>query len=267
MQGVFTYVNAKPAPRAHPESMQTRLEPGTAEPRGFNVPPEPASTAPLELTPATIRLWQAFIPLSMERRRWALTTGRVETARAGDAYQGRHEVAVVVTGCLVVEGPGGIAGDILGPGAIVATGTPRPINGLWLTDGELFRAPPEDWQEKAGHEGLLHLLTGADERRAALERRLHCASTHRATSRVADALMALQEAGQCAKIRMSQQHLGQMLGLRRTTVNSSCRELEEAAVTHTRRGSIHIVDPLALDARACGCRRASAASQAAGPAA
>ena len=68
-----------------------------------------------------------------------------------------------------------------------------------------------------------------------------------------------------AAARLSQDRLGQMLGLRRTTVNASCRALQQAGVIRTVRGEIRIHSAEALKAAACGCRQAERSPAPTGP--
>lgn len=210
---------------------------------------------PPRLTSATIRLWKAFAPLAFERRRWALAAGKVEPARAGDVYAAPGEVAVVVSGCLGTDAAGsGLAAEILGPGDVVATGSCRPVTGRWITDGEVFRVSLQHWTDSAGMEGVSHLLEASDRRRAILERRILCATTHRATARIADLFLSVHEAAPTPQILLSQERLGMMLGLRRTTVNGSCRALEDSGALRTKRGGIRLMDVDILERAACGCR-------------
>lgn len=215
---------------------------------------------PTHLTSATIRLWNAFAPLALEQRRWALAIGAVETFRAGEACLAGDDVAVVVQGCLSLDAAGSqLAADLLGPGDVLTTGASRSLSGQWITDGELFRVSLTDWVETAGMDGMSHLLAAADRRRAAVERRVLCATTHRATGRVADFILAVHEIAPRPSIALSQERLGGMLGLRRTTVNGSCRDLELGGASRTRRGQIRVIDAGVLAEVACGCRRTALA--------
>lgn len=232
-----------------------------AEPMEMGAIGESPETGEIDLpnlTSATIRLWKAFAPLALERRRWALAVGAVETFRPGALCQTAGEVAVVVSGCLATEAVGSeIAAEILGPGQLLAIGAERTVSGRWITEGELYRVGLADWFESAGQDGMLHLLAAADHRRAGLERRIVCATTHRATARVADLFLSIHEASPQPSILLSQEQMGGMLGLRRTTVNGSCRTLELGGGTRTRRGQIRIIDAKPLALAACGCRVAA----------
>ncbi|RYE40325.1 MAG: Crp/Fnr family transcriptional regulator [Hyphomicrobiales bacterium] len=156
---------------------------------------------------------------------------------------------------MMVEAAGsGLTADILRAGDVAAVGDHRMVAGYWITDGELYRVNLDGWIESAGPEGLMHLLAASDSHRARLEQRIVCATTHRATARIADLFLAVHNAAPQPSIKLSQEQMGSMLGLRRTTVNGSCRTLELGGGTRTRRGQIRIVDAKVLDQAACGCR-------------
>ena len=209
------------------------------------------------LTNETLRLWKAFAPLAPEQRRWALAAGVVETVRPGDVHRGAGEVAVVVSGCLATEATGSdLTAELLGPGDVAATGTERPVAGQWVTEGEIYRVALPDWLERAGAAGMQHLLNAEDRRRVRLERRLVCASRHLASARVADLLLSIHQAAPGRDILLSQERIGRMLGVRRSTVNGSCRALERSGGARTGRGKIRILDGLGLSTAACDCHAA-----------
>lgn len=240
-------VHSDPAPLA-------RLDPARREP--LDGPVNDVSSLP-RLTGGTIRLWRAFSSLPIEHRRWALTTGVIDTAQAGDGVRVAGEIAVVLSGCLSTTAAGSaLSAQILSPGDVVATGAGEPVEGIWISAGELYRARPEAWSQRAGPEGLRFLLGAEERRRAALERRVVCLTHHLATARVADLLMAIHDAQPEGAIALSQERIGAMLGLRRTTVNASCRTLETQGGSRTLRSRIRIVDPAQLSRAACGCRNA-----------
>lgn len=209
-------------------------------------------------TSATVRPCSAFATLDPELRRWALVVGSVRPYLAGDACFVAEEIAVVVSGCLSLDASGSdLTADVLGPGDVLAAGGPRTASGRWITDGELYSVDKGAWTEAVGAEGVAYLLAAVERRRMGLERRIFCASTHRATARVADLFLAIHEASPGPAIALSQERLGRMLGLRRTTVNGSCRALEIGGASRTRRGQIRIVNESLLAQAACGCRATS----------
>jgi len=215
----------------------------------------PARQSPV-VTSETLRLWRAFAPLPPEYRRQALASGVVETVKAGELLLDAGGVTVVVSGCLATFVMNtGVAAEIVGPGGWVVSGGSRPVRGQWITDGEIYRAALGDWRDRSGPEGLAHLLEAADNRRVVLERRLICAVRHLSTARVADLFLAIHEAAPGAEIQMSQGQVGGLLSLRRTTVNASCRLLEQGGGSRTRRGRVRVVDAARLAVTACGCRQ------------
>jgi DNA-binding transcriptional regulator YhcF (GntR family) len=54
-------------------------------------------------------------------------------------------------------------------------------------------------------------------------------------------------------IPLTQEFLGQMLGVRRTTVTFAARVLQSAGMIHYRRGLIQIINRAALEGAACEC--------------
>jgi len=204
---------------------------------------------------ATLRLWNAFASLSPETRRWALAVGQVRCFRAGDLFEISDEVAVVISGCLAVDAADTrLTADLLGQADVISTGEGPGFRGQWITDGEAYCAAPGAWFDKAGTEGSTYLLTGLRSRLARVERRILCATGHRATARVADLFLTVHETAPGPGIPLSQERIGAMLGLRRTTVNGSCRTLEAGGGTRTRRGQVRVTDAAALAQAACGCR-------------
>jgi len=207
------------------------------------------------LSNATLRLWKAFSPMAPEPRRSALAIGAVDPAVAGTIDRFGDTLAVVVSGCFAVKADGSdVVTEILRPGDFLATGAAGETLGCWITDGEVYRASLNAWLDLGGTAGFVHMMTAVENRRGALSRRLLCAIEHRATARVADLLLAIHEAAPGQPILLSQERLGGMLGLRRTTVNASCQILETVGGSRNSRGKMRVTDALALAAAACGCR-------------
>lgn len=234
-------------------AITSRLAPTGVQPS----PDSPVAAPTPQLTNETLRLWKAFAPLPQEQRRWALAAGVVDRVEAGRPHSSAGQVVVVVSGCLATEAAtGGLTAEILGPGDVVSTGGPRAVVGRWITDGEVCRIALSDWIDRAGSEGLKHLLDAENRRRTALERRLLCATRHLATARVADLFLSVHAAAPGDSIPLSQEQLGAMLGVRRTTVNGSCRALEQSGASRTRRGKIRVTNLEVLAAAGCGCHHA-----------
>lgn len=218
-------------------------------------PYRPAADIP-PLDEATLRLWRALSPLDIHIRRALLTSGQTSRHSAGASVAVAGGVAVVVDGFLSIDaGDGSVSAGVAGPGSLVGCGAQR-VSGVWISDGELYTTDLADWVHRGGEAGARHLLAAAGANQDALRRRVACAARHQATARLADLICAICEAGHPHRIQLSQERLGEMLGLRRTTVNASSRHLQAAGALRTLRGEVRLLDPTRLNDFACGCRRA-----------
>lgn len=208
------------------------------------------------LDEGTLRLWRALAPLDIHARRALLSSGRMTHHCAGDPVVVEGQVAVVIDGCLSIDaGDEGVSAGVAGPGSLVGCG-PGRLSGVWISDGGLYTTSLEEWLRLGGEAGVRHLLGAASAAQAVLRRRVACAARHQATPRLADLFRAVDELGSPQRIRLSQERLGEMLGLRRTTVNASSRALQAAGAVRTLRGQVRLLDPARLDDFACGCRNA-----------
>jgi CRP-like cAMP-binding protein len=195
-------------------------------------------------------LWRAFEPLSFELRSRALRLGEIRAPHAGDPFTPEGEIGVVLSGCLLLDvdqsrASAGVAaaGDLvdLGGGA----------SGRWLMAGTLYRAPLDGFLQEAGDEGLRFLLSAGVKRTRILERRLACAMAHPAVSRVASLLLEMDAACDRADVPLCQAAVGEMLSLRRTSVNGACQTLRAAGAIRTVRGRTVVLDREVLGAHAC----------------
>jgi hypothetical protein len=55
--------------------------------------------------------------------------------------------------------------------------------------------------------------------------------------------------------KLTREYLAEMLGVRRSTVTVVARSLQGAGLINYRRGAIHVLDRLGLEAAACECYR------------
>lgn len=219
------------------------------------MPPERPQNA------ATERLWKAFPRMAVELRRWALTAGELVTVGRGQAVWG-SEIMVVVSGCAVVQtGDGKLTDAVAGPGDWLASGVGREVSARWLTDGECYRVPLAAWEQAAGAAVLMPALSETDRSLFRAERRIRCLASHPASARLADMLLFMHEASAHAVISISQSELADMLGLRRTTVNTSFQAFQQVQATSTARGKVRISSRSALATIACGCRRTDTAGR------
>ena len=80
-----------------------------------------------------------------------------------------------------------------------------------------------------------------------------CNGLHDASSRVCRWLLQTSDRTDSDVIPFTQEFLGQMLGVQRTTVSQVMARLQAAGLLDTRRGEIHIVNRAGLKKQACEC--------------
>jgi CRP-like cAMP-binding protein len=83
-----------------------------------------------------------------------------------------------------------------------------------------------------------------------------CNAVHSLEARLARWLLRCRDLLGSEEISLTQEFLGQMLGVRRTTVTLAARVLQGAGLISYRRGHIHINDPEGLKECACECYEA-----------
>jgi hypothetical protein len=203
------------------------------------------------------RLWHAFAPLPFDLRSRALRLGEIHTARAGDRYVPSEELAVLLSGCLLLEvGHTKVCAGVARAGDMVGLG--GGTRGRWLVAGSLYRAPIAEFLTEAGDDGLSFLLTAGAMRTERVENRLACGIAHPALSRVASLLWEADQSCNGPDVPLCQSDIGDMLSLRRTSVNGACQTLRVAGAVRTVRGRTIVLDRAALAAHACCGRAASA---------
>jgi CRP-like cAMP-binding protein len=80
-----------------------------------------------------------------------------------------------------------------------------------------------------------------------------CAHFHRVEQRCCRWLLMTRDRMPPGDFLLTQEFLGMMLGVRRTTVTEVMGRLQKAGLIHYRRGHVSILDPDALRHRACEC--------------
>src|SRR5499425_749885 len=88
---------------------------------------------------------------------------------------------------------------------------------------------------------------------AQVQQSVACNALHALEARLCRWLLQTHDCVDGDAIPLTQEFLGQMLGVRRTTVTIAARLLQSAGLIRYRRGLIHIVDRAALDEIACEC--------------
>ena len=80
-----------------------------------------------------------------------------------------------------------------------------------------------------------------------------CNARHDITQRLATWLLRVRDRAQQEELALTQEFLGQMLGVQRASVSIAAGAMQEAGMIQYRRGSIHITDTPKLEDTACEC--------------
>jgi CRP-like cAMP-binding protein len=88
---------------------------------------------------------------------------------------------------------------------------------------------------------------------AQVQQSVACNALHALEARLCRWLLQTHDCVDGDAIPLTQEFLGQMLGVRRTTVTIAARLLQSAGLIRYRRGLIHIVDRAALEDISCEC--------------
>lgn len=80
-----------------------------------------------------------------------------------------------------------------------------------------------------------------------------CATSHNLEQRLARWLLSIRDCIQQDELRLTQQLLSQLLGVRRATITEAAGALQKENIIRYRRGVITIVNLKALESKACGC--------------
>ena len=88
---------------------------------------------------------------------------------------------------------------------------------------------------------------------AQVQQSVACNALHRLEARLCRWLLQTHDCIDGNVIPLTQEFLGQMLGVRRTTVTTAARLLQSAGLIRYRRGHIQVLDRVALEAISCEC--------------
>lgn len=124
----------------------------------------------------------------------------------------------------------------------------------WSLSADRLRAQSEASPSLAD---LLMTLTHKNQIEAA--RNSVCNLRHQVTQRLARFLLTTQDRTGLSEFAMTQDEMAKLLGVRRTTMVMSCRELVTAGAIVNKRGRIGVTDRGILKTLACDCYRTSRA--------
>lgn len=123
------------------------------------------------------------------------------------------------------------------------------------TAGEVYRVPAKALkiQFERSEDLRALLLRRAYDYQAQAALAAACASVHDTTSRLASCLLTLSEKLARNELEVTQDDLGVMLGVQRTTVNASAMVLKDEKAISYSRGHVRILDVDRLSRAACEC--------------
>lgn len=135
----------------------------------------------------------------------------------------------------VIDGSPGVEVGMIGSegmvGAQLALGiATAPLHGLVQGDGSAWRIKAAD---------LRRLMTKSETLRAMLDRYLFVLMSH--------------DRAHSDQFQVTQEFMAYMLGVRRVSVTTAARALQQQELISYRRGDVTIVDRQGLEAAACGC--------------
>ncbi len=176
-----------------------------------------------------------------------------------------HFPAGGTTASLVVTLPDGQAAEtsMVGRegaiGGIVSLGhKPAFARGVVLVGGAALRIETDRLEEvKARSVHLRDTLSRyADCLIAQILQSVACNALHALEPRLCRWLLTAQDRAGEPTVPLTQEFLGELLGVQRTTVSAAARALQERGVIRTGRGRIEVLDRRALRAAACPCHAA-----------
>jgi CRP-like cAMP-binding protein len=135
-------------------------------------------------------------------------------------------------------------------------GSPEtPTRTICQVAGWTSRIPIEDLITGAAPGGLLHnrLLRYAQALVTSLSRSVACNRLHSASQRYARWVLTTQDRVGTEEFSITQEFLGQMLGVTRPTVSQVGQELQAAGLIHYERGRLTIDDREGLEQVSCDC--------------
>lgn len=143
---------------------------------------------------------------------------------------------------------------LVGLAAVLGDGT-SPHQALCQVPGQALRWPVEVLHALLETEPSVRGLLGRHIQSAVvlLSQRLACSQRHTAQQRCADWLLRHADRVGPHPMPVTQQFLGAMLGLRRTTVSTVVSQFQRSRLISYRRGRVVVTDHLALQRLACSC--------------
>ncbi len=134
-----------------------------------------------------------------------------------------------------------------------------PHTAVVVISGEALRLRPADLQAEFEHNPAVQrvLINYWHALMTDIAQGSACHRFHMARQRLARWLLCASDRTQSARIQMTQERLGQALGLQRTGVTAASIALQDAGAIKSRHGRITIIDRRHIESLACECYRLS----------
>jgi CRP-like cAMP-binding protein len=141
-----------------------------------------------------------------------------------------------------------------------ATSLANPHTAIVILPGEALRVRADILDKEFGRDPALQraFIQYWHELTILIAQGSVCHRFHTARQRLASWLLAASSRTQSSRIHMTQERLGEALGLQRTGVTAASIALQDAGAIKARHGRITIVDRRKVEAIACECHRAAA---------
>jgi CRP-like cAMP-binding protein len=191
--------------------------------------------------------------IALERRVMLHDVGE-KIERVYFPYTGMVSLAAVMRNAATVEtatvGRGGVIGASAGVGAkctVARAIVQLPGTAMWISAAQFHAAAN---QSQAIRDLVLRYN---DVLLAQVQQSVACNALHGLEARLCRWLLQAHDCVDGNVISLTQELLGQMLGVRRTTITIAARLLQSAGLIRYRRGHIQILDRPALEDIACEC--------------
>jgi CRP-like cAMP-binding protein len=124
-----------------------------------------------------------------------------------------------------------------------------------LTEGSGYKMAPEVFHEEFDRGGALHdlVLSRMEARITESAQTALCNSLHTVEQRLSRWLLTFADRLHGEELRLTQEHMADILGVRRATITEEAVALREAGLIEYVRGSITIENRAGLEDRACEC--------------
>ena len=163
-------------------------------------------------------------------------------------------ISILVSGSQVETSVIGRDGAL---GFIEALGSGR-MNSRFLVQvpGQALRMPADEFRSAFQDSARMQrsVLQQIELLQAESRLAIACHSIHPVEGRLCRWLLECQEVSGKDEMPLTQELLGVMLSVQRTTVSKFAGKLQDSGLIEYRRGSVRIIDPKGLELRSCECR-------------